>query len=202
LYVWPYHSKRLLTILTDEGFSLPDLKQDVFLGIPYANSSRRLHLASSLHTTWTGVRPAVSQGATCPGFGTQNMFGWEIGEDCLNFNLVRPEGTQPGDDLPVMLWIWGGGFTSGSAQDPEFNQSYLVQTSVQIGRPTIVLTINARLSGWGFLNSEQAIRDGVANLGLRDIWKALEWIQGEWRCVMLKLLQLTGYVREYPRIWR
>ncbi|KAF3766896.1 hypothetical protein M406DRAFT_228286, partial [Cryphonectria parasitica EP155] len=161
---------------TYQGISLPDLSQEVFLGIPYANSSRRLHLASSLNETWNGTRSATDQGATCPGATTQYAYGWAIAEDCLNFNLVRPAGVTPNQSLPVMVWIYGGGFYQGAARDPEFNQSWIVQTSQEIGLPVIVITLNSRLSAWGYMNSEQAIRQGVANLGLRDVWKHLEWL--------------------------
>lgn len=146
--------------------------------MPYANSSRRLHLAASLNETWNGTRQAVENGATCPGTSFQYEYGWEVAEDCLNFNLVRPAGVSPGQALPVLVWIYGGGFYQGSAQDPTFNGSYMVQTSEEIGLPVMVITLNSRLSAWGFMNSEEAIRQGVANLGLRDIWKFLEWLHG------------------------
>lgn len=197
----------LLNIRIDEGTALPQLSQEVFRGIPYANSSRRLHLASSLNETWTSTRPAFDYGVTCPGAGTQNQFGWEIAEDCLNFNLARPAGTAPNQSLPVMVWIYGGGFYQGSIQDPEFNQSYLVQTSQEIGLPTIVITLNSRLSAWGFMNSEEAIRQGVSNLGLRDIWKFLEWLHGMFDSNRFLLMLGTRICidlqsREHSRIWR
>jgi carboxylesterase type B len=147
------------------------------LGIPYA-SAPRLRLAEPLTETWNGTRQATDFGLTCPAFGVQNLYGWEIGEDCLNINLARPAGAYPGQSLPVMVWIYGGGFKQGAIRDPEFNISYLVETSVQIGQPTIVISVNSRLSGFGYMNSEQAMREGIANLGLRDLWTSLEWIQG------------------------
>ncbi|KAH8652095.1 Alpha/Beta hydrolase protein [Xylariales sp. PMI_506] len=161
---------------TYAGFAQPELGTEAFLGIPFALAPR-LHLPQPLNETWTGTRNATQFGLTCPAFGNQNLYGWEIGEDCLNFNLVRPSGAYPGQSLPVMVWIFGGGFYQGSNHDPEFNASYLVRTSVELGQPVIGITINTRLSGFGFLNSEDAIRQGVANLGLRDVWKVLEWIQ-------------------------
>lgn len=100
-----------------------------------------------------------------------------MGEDCLNLNIVRPIGTRPGDDLPILVWIYGGGFRQGAIRDPEFNTSFMVQTSSEIGRPVIVVSLNYRLSGFGFLSSKEVQADGVSNLGLRDVWKGLEWIK-------------------------
>jgi carboxylesterase type B len=34
----------------------------------------------------------------------------KISEDCLNINVIRPRGTKAGDNLPVLFWIYGGGF--------------------------------------------------------------------------------------------
>jgi carboxylesterase type B len=76
-----------------------------------------------------------------------------------------------------MVWIYGGGFRQGSNRDPEFNTSFMVETSLQIGHPVIVVSINYRLSGFGFLWSQELNETGATNLGLRDQWKALEWIQ-------------------------
>ena len=75
-----------------------------------------------------------------------------------------------------MVWIVGGGFRQGTNRDPEFNISYIVQTSIEIDHPVIVVAINYRLSGFGFLDSVQVRAQGVTNLGLRDQWKALEWV--------------------------
>lgn len=90
---------------------------------------------------------------------------------------MRPLGARPGDRLPILVWIYGGGFRQGAIRDPEFNTSFMVQTSVQIGLPVIAVSLNYRLSGFGFLNSKEVQADGVSNLGLRDVWKGLEWIK-------------------------
>jgi carboxylesterase type B len=52
------------------------------------------------------------------------------------------------DSLPVMVWIHGGGFNSGSGQI--YDARSLVSTSVALHTPTIVVTINYRLSFFGF----------------------------------------------------
>ncbi|PWY86686.1 alpha/beta-hydrolase [Aspergillus heteromorphus CBS 117.55] len=158
------------------GFHVPQPSSEVFLGIPYAHA-RRLRIADSLNETWTGAHNATRYGLTCPGWGDQNDWGWPIGEDCLNIDIARPVGTTPDQRLPVMVWIYGGGFYQGAIRDPMMNLGYMVQTSTQIDMPVLVVSVNSRLAGYGYLNSEETVREGIANLGLRDLWKALEWIQ-------------------------
>lgn len=163
---------------TDEGLALPQLSQEIFLGIRFASTALpRFERARSLNTTWTGTIPAVEFGLTCSGFGTNPRENWPTGEDCLNLNVARPAGTHSGSNLPVLVWIYGGGFRQGAIRDPEFNISYIVQTAVEIHLPVIVVAINYRLSGFGFLGSKGIVSAGLSNLGIRDQFKALEWIK-------------------------
>ncbi|KAK5170342.1 uncharacterized protein LTR77_004929 [Saxophila tyrrhenica] len=161
---------------TYRGIKLPDLSQDVFWGVPFAQS-RRFEQAAPLNSTWSHARDATTPGITCSGYGTNPREGWEIGEDCLNLNVVRPQGAHPGQDLPVLLWMYGGGYRQGSNRDPEFNTSFMVQTSMEIDQPIIVVSINYRLSAFGFLASEEVAGNGAMNIGLQDQRQALRWIQ-------------------------
>jgi carboxylesterase type B len=56
----------------------------------------------------------------------------------------------------------------GGAPDLRFNQSFIVQNSVEIGKPIIGVTITYRLSGWGFLDSEAVREEGSTNVGMFD----------------------------------
>ncbi|KAI9753434.1 MAG: ubiquitin-binding protein cue5 [Chaenotheca gracillima] len=158
------------------GTTLPQYSNEVFLGIPFAKAPR-LELAQSLNETWKGTRNATDFGIVCAGFGTNTRENWPVGEDCLSLNVVRPIGTRPDDDLPVLVWIYGGGFRQGTNRDPEFNTSFIVQTSVEIGMPTVVVSINYRLSGFGFLSSKEVLDAGVSNIAFRDQYKSFEWIK-------------------------
>jgi carboxylesterase type B len=60
------------------------------------------------------VNSATSYGAICPGFGISST-GYPLSEDCLTINVVRPEGVDQGADLPILFWIFGGGFVQGAA---------------------------------------------------------------------------------------
>jgi triacylglycerol lipase len=76
-----------------------------------------------------------------------------------------------------LVWIYGGGYRQGSINDREFNTSFIVQNSVTIKKPVIVVSINYRLSMFGFVYSIEVQSQGITNLGIRDQWKALEWIK-------------------------
>ena len=65
----------------------------------------------------------------------------------------------------------------GNAAAPQYNMSAILQNSVEIGKPIITVTINYRLSGWGWLWGDDVLAAGVTNLGLRDQRLALAWIQ-------------------------
>jgi carboxylesterase type B len=162
---------------TYTGVHVPQLSQEIFRGIPFAHAPR-FSLAESLTETWSGFRDAIEPGLTCSGFGTNNLLPYlESGEDCLNLNVVRPAGARPGAKLPVLVWIYGGGYRQGSVNDREFNTSFIVQNSVTIKKPVIVVSINYRLSMFGFVYSIEVQSQGITNLGIRDQWKALEWIK-------------------------
>lgn len=81
------------------------------------------------------------------------------------------------DNLPIFVWIYGGNFVAGSSADPRYNTSYIVNASVVIHKPIIAVSINYRLSGWGFLASKEVVDAGEANIGLFDQRLALKWIQ-------------------------
>jgi len=70
-------------------------------------------------------------------------------EDCLFLNVYTPsKDIRKFRDLPVMVWIYGGGFQTGTGND--YPADSLVQRSVEVGSPTIVVTLNYRLSFFGF----------------------------------------------------
>ena len=94
-----------------------------------------------------------------------------IGEDCLTLNIYVPvakdksQGNQ--GNLAVMVWIHGGGFVCGAAQP------YVADTLSAHGN-VIVVTVNYRLSIWGFLSTEDEHARG--NYGLWDQHLAIKWV--------------------------
>jgi carboxylesterase type B len=163
---------------TYEGVYLPSFQQDIFLGIPYAQSTaneNRFRPPQALNTTWNGTRAAKSYGPACP---DPELTGDAINEDCLSINIVRPAGITEDDlsKLPIVLWIHGGSYQVGSSGLSNYNLTYIVQRSVEIGNPIIATSINYRKGGWGMLYSREIQGTGNANLSLRDMRKALAWI--------------------------
>lgn len=89
-------------------------------------------------------------------------------EDCLFLNVFAP---QNASDLPVLVWIHGGGYGRGSAVQ---EMSNIITSN---GHGFIGVAIQYRLGAFGFLSSDEVHRFGTENAGLRDQQLALQWIQ-------------------------
>lgn len=92
----------------------------------------------------------------------------EGNEDCLYLNVYSPE-IKPASPLPVMVFIHGGGFKSGSGNDDVYGPDFLVSHGV------VLVTINYRLEALGFLCLDTEAVPG--NAGLKDQVAALRWVQ-------------------------
>ncbi|KAH0494266.1 hypothetical protein TgHK011_000892 [Trichoderma gracile] len=97
-------------------------------------------------------------------------------EDCLTITITRPQGTQPGDALPVLFYIFGGGFLIGGTSVDINNPVKFVQTGAAFGKPFIFAAVNYRVGGWGFMPGEEILNEGSANAGLLDQRMGLEWV--------------------------
>lgn len=90
------------------------------------------------------------------------------GEDCLSLNVFVPEGSDGSQgNLPVMVWLHGGGFVNG------FAEPYMSDTLSAHGN-VIVVTVNYRLSIWGFLSTGDENARG--NNALWDQHLAIKWV--------------------------
>lgn len=87
-------------------------------------------------------------------------------EDCLTMRVQRPAGTKPGDKLPVLFWIFGGGFELGSPA--MYDATGLVTNGVAQKKPFVFVSVNYRVGGFGFMPGKEVMADGAANLGLLD----------------------------------
>jgi para-nitrobenzyl esterase len=125
---------------------------------------------------WKGVRRASAFAPAC--MQTSVSMPGEtpprVSEDCLYLNIWTPA-RRPDARLPVMVWIHGGGFSSGSASMPLYWGDRLAKRGV------IVVTVAYRLGPLGFLAhpelSRESARGSSGDYGLMDQIAALKWVQ-------------------------
>ncbi|KAF4981691.1 hypothetical protein FZEAL_2578 [Fusarium zealandicum] len=167
---------------TYEGKHVASYNQDLFLGIPFAQppvGALRLQNPQSLNETF-GKRNATEYADSCVGYGNSPAWPFTLSEDCLTLNIVRPAKsthTKDSKPLPVGVFIHGGGWSMDYSANGVYNLSFIVEESVKIGKPFIGISVDYRLSFWGFMASQDILDAGVANLGLKDQRLALNWIK-------------------------
>lgn len=152
----------------------------MFRGITYA-TAKRFHMPEPV-TPWEGVRDATVYGYVCPElsngeFGgdyvVRHMF-YPMDEDCLSLN-VWSQNISPNARKPVLFWLHGGGFTTGSGIN---HYAYDGEEMSQFG-DVVVVSVNHRLNVLGYLDLS-AYGDKYkysGNLGQADIVAALEWVR-------------------------
>ncbi|HUO92109.1 MAG TPA: carboxylesterase family protein [Rhizomicrobium sp.] len=122
--------------------------------------------------SWQGVRAADRFGDICP----QPRVSWAPAlpqnEDCLSLNVWTPDAQAK---LPVMVWIYGGAFITGSSALPTYTGVDLAKHGV------VVVSFNYRLGWLGFFNhpalAADAPNEAHGNYGLMDQIAALEWVK-------------------------
>ncbi|CAG4948038.1 unnamed protein product [Colias eurytheme] len=119
---------------------------------------------------WNGTFDAVIDDKKCPQNSTDNLI---IGdEDCLSLNVYTPLKSE-NKLYPVMVFIHGGGFKTGSGMPSIYGPENLVK------RKVILVTFNYRLGVLGFLCL--GIKEAAGNMGLKDQVEALRWVKNNIR---------------------
>jgi para-nitrobenzyl esterase len=149
-----------------------------WLGVPFAAPPvRELRWkAPQSAAKWEGVYHADRFAPMCLQAGrgrTMNhYFGTEAtSEDCLYLNVWAP---ASGEKLPVVVWIYGGGFTVGSASMANYSGEGLAENGV------VRVNIAYRVGPMGFFAHPELTKEGggrSGNYGLKDQVAALEWVQ-------------------------
>lgn len=155
-----------------------DGKVKAFLGIPYAAPpvGDLRWKAPQPVAKWSGVRKATEFGNHCMQgdvFGDMVFHDPGASEDCLTLNVWVPERHETAK-LPVMVWIYGGGFVAGTTSEGRQNGSNLAQHGV------IVVSMNYRLGIFGFFVHPELTKESghnsAGNYGLMDQLAALKWV--------------------------
>ncbi|MEU6282753.1 carboxylesterase family protein [Streptomyces sp. NPDC047028] len=151
-----------------------DGRAEEFLGVPYAAApvgSLRFR-PPRRPARWSGTRDATRQAPACLQF---SPFGLrdpgDVSEDCLYLDVYRPRHAAPGDRLPVLFWIHGGGYSQGTGT--QFGGRTMADLT-----DSVVVSINYRLGQLGYLavpelTSDNALLSG--SYGLMDQIAALRW---------------------------
>jgi para-nitrobenzyl esterase len=156
---------------------------NAFLGLPFAApplGANRWRAPQPVRS-WRGVREATTFGNSCwqavspQGFGPwthEYVVQGDVSEDCLFLNIWAPAQARK---RPVLVWIHGGGFNSGSGGIPIYHGQQLANRGI------LVVTINYRVNVFGFLAHPDLTREaGPAagtNFGLQDILASLRWVR-------------------------
>jgi len=153
-----------------------DGRVTAFLGIPYAASplGDLRWRPPEPATPWTGTRPARRFAPACPQTAA-SMPGETLpttSEDCLYLNVWAPTGARR---APVIVWIHGGGFTSGATSLALYDGAALARRGV------VMVTVAYRLGPLGFLAhpdlSQESADRASGNYGLMDQVAALAWVR-------------------------
>src|SRR5580765_6432677 len=156
------------------GVAVEDIR--IFKGVPYGGTTagKNRFMPPTKPAPWTGTRDALAFGPTAPQAGGNGAGSPGQSEDCLVLNIFTPA-LSGGRNRPVMVWLHGGGFSTGSGSQPILDVTSLAHTS-----DVVVVTINHRLNVLGstFLGeaagSDFALSGGV---GMLDIVAALQWVR-------------------------
>src|SRR4029077_19547672 len=152
---------------------------DAFLGIPYAappvgDPRWKPPMPAA---KWEGDRDATKFGSRCmQGNVFDDMIFRDpgISEDCLYLNVWTPA-KHGSEKLPVMVWIYGGGFVGGATSEPRQDGANLAKQGV------IVVSMNYRLGVFGFFAhpdlAAESEHHAAGNYGLLDQVAALEWVK-------------------------
>ena len=178
-------SEEATVVQTATGKVAGYIEQGIYTykGIPYAKAER--FMAPQPADSWEGVRSSRAYGPTAPqevrkGWTSDELgfsFAWNDGfpgEDCLRANVWTP-GINDGKKRPVMVWLHGGGYSTGSGQElPSYDGASLARKG-----DVVVVTINHRLNVLGFLDLSSFGEEYAAsgNAGLLDLVAALEWVR-------------------------
>ncbi|KAH8085217.1 Alpha/Beta hydrolase protein [Filobasidium floriforme] len=183
--------------VTVQGVTIDSLNVTRYLGIPFAQppvDDLRFAPPQAVSYNASTTINATVNGPACPQ-PPSTRYG-NTSEDCLHLNVYTPSAraltalnqtatilagnntnltSAYEDGLPVMVWIYGGGFTSGSTLP--YDGSAIIAQSIASYSPVILVTLNYRVGIWGWPGGAEAAAAGASMLGLQDQLLALKWVR-------------------------
>nr|AQY62730.1 carboxylesterase [Cnaphalocrocis medinalis] len=152
-----------------KGLVATDGDYSMFLGIPYATVDPLNPFGASIpHPVFENTFNAFDDSGACP--QREEFNNTIIGSlDCLHLNIYVPRTASSSNQVPVLVYIHGGGFTFGSAGRFSHGPKFLVRHDV------IIVVLNYRLGPYGFLCLDTPEIPG--NQGFKDQLTALRWIK-------------------------
>jgi para-nitrobenzyl esterase len=170
-------------IKTDKGYisgtviGEPGKEVSIFRGIPYAAPpvGNLRWKPPQPAAPWEGIRECTQFSAISPQVDIPGMSaGLPLSEDCLYLNVITPA-RQPDEKLPVMVWMHGGGYSTGCGNDRIWNNYRLPRHGV------VVVTLNHRLGPIGLLAhpalSEESLMGVSGNYLFLDLIASLKWVR-------------------------
>jgi len=166
-----------VTVDTGPIFGVNKGKSVMFLGIPYASPpvGDLRWRPPQIMPSWKEPLDATQPGAHCPQTRHQDASS----EDCLTINVYRPT-LKSEEPLPVLFWIHGGGYRTGTGAYYSSrninNPAELVDAKLWNRQGVILVTLNYRLGALGFFAHDALDGSQGVNYGLLDIVAGLKWV--------------------------
>lgn len=162
-----------------EGGMLQGISEDglaLYRGIPFAEPpvGDLRWRAPQPAAKWDAIRHAAKFGPGCTQAVRNTGGGPGVSEDCLYLNVWTPA-KSPSDRIPVLVWIYGGGFNAGATSEPNYSGERLAKKGV------VLVSIAYRVGLLGFLAhpdlSAETKSRVSGNYGLLDMISGLQWVQ-------------------------
>jgi len=147
----------------------------VFKGIPFAAppvGDLRWKAPAPVQA-WTGIKKADAFGPACMQAAGAMGNTAPVSEDCLCLNVWTPA-KKPGEKIPVIVWIYGGGFSGGSTSTSMYDGMGFAKKGV------VLVSVAYRVGPFGFLAHPELSREsgkGSGNYGLEDMISGLKWVK-------------------------
>jgi para-nitrobenzyl esterase len=147
----------------------------IFKGIPFAAppvGDLRWKAPASVQP-WKGIKKADAFGPACMQASGAMGNTAPVSEDCLYLNVWTPA-KRPGEKIPVIVWIYGGGFSGGSTSTPMYDGMGFAKKGV------VLVSVAYRVGPFGFMAHSELSREsghGSGTYGLEDMIAGLRWVK-------------------------